>query len=104
MSVSHSFTVDRALALLANGRNRDPFAVLGPHPDPADGRVLIRAFRPFALSMAVRLPDGALRMMTRRSPNGVYEAFVGADVSHYRLSATYPGDRVLEFDDPYRYG
>ena len=27
-----------------------------------------------------------------------------ADVSHYRLRVEFPGDHVLEFDDPYRYG
>jgi hypothetical protein len=74
MSVSRSSPVDEALALLANGRNRDPFAVLGPHPDPSAGGAVIRAFQPAALSMAVRLPDGELRRMTRRNPGGVYEA------------------------------
>ncbi|MEO8256458.1 MAG: 1,4-alpha-glucan branching protein GlgB [Acidobacteriota bacterium] len=96
-------TTDDALAALAKGRNRDPFAVLGPHPEPGGG-IIIRAFQPAALSMDVRLPDGKLRAMDQRSPAGVYETVVPADVSHYRLRVEHPGDHVLEFDDPYRYG
>ncbi len=108
--VSHASAVDDALIALAQGQNRDPFAVLGPHPDPSGGGTVIRAFQPAARSIDVRLPDGELRKMTRRTPAGlvaipvIYEAVVPADVSHYRLRVTYSGDHVLEFDDPYRYG
>src|SRR5437870_3110551 len=103
MSVTHDTVLEEALAALANGQNRNPFAVLGPHPEPS-GRQLIRAFQPAARWIDVRLPDGELRRMTRRSPAGFYELHVDADVTHYRLRVGYPGEHVLEFDDPYRYG
>ena len=103
MSATPAPTTDDALAALAKGQNRDPFAVLGPHPEPGGGLV-IRAFQPAARSIDVRLPDGELRAMDRRNPAGLYETVVPADVSHYRLRVTFPGDHVLEFDDPYRYG
>ncbi len=96
--------VDEALMALVKGRNRDPFAVLGPHPAPSGEGTVIRAFQPAARSIDVRLADGELRRMARRSPAGLHETVVAADVSHYRLRVTYPGDHVLEFDDPYRYG
>ncbi len=41
---------------LINARHRDPFAVLGPHPDGAGGQV-IRAFLPGALSVKVVARD-----------------------------------------------
>jgi hypothetical protein len=103
MSATPATTIDDALAALAKGQNRDPFAVLGPHPEP-DGGTVIRAFQPAARSIEVRLPDGELRTMTPRDPAGLFETVVAADVSHYRLRVAFPGDHLLEFDDPYRYG
>jgi 1,4-alpha-glucan branching enzyme len=42
--------------------------------------------------------------MTRCHPDGIYEVKVGLDVVDYRLKVTYPGGRVVDLDDPYRYG
>jgi 1,4-alpha-glucan branching enzyme len=103
MSATPATTTDGALADLAKGQNRDPFAVLGPHPEPGGG-LIIRAFQPTARSVDVRLPDGELRTMDRRNPAGLFETVVSADVSHYRLRVELPADHVREFDDPYRYG
>src|SRR5262245_1100946 len=105
--------IDAALALLAGGRNRDPFAVLGPHRD--NGDTVIRAFHPYARSIELRLlPSGDLRAMQRRGSAGVFELRVTrehgreADAPYaapdYRLRITFPGDHVVEIDDPYRYG
>ena len=99
-----------ALAALANGLNRDPFAVLGPHPD-GHGRTLVRAFHPAARSIDLRLiATGELLPMTKRQPAGIFEAVAAPrepgephDLS-YRLRVTFPGDHVIEIDDPYRYG
>src|SRR5207245_9296090 len=48
------------------------------------------------------------RAMSRRDPHGVFEATVsdaaGGHVPDYRLHIAYPGDVVVEVDDPYRYG
>src|SRR6185295_7921667 len=103
MAVTQAPTTDDALAALARGQNRDPFAVLGPHPHPSGGLV-IRAFQPTARSIDVRLPGGELRAMDRRDPVGLYETVVSAAVSHYRLRVEFPRGDVQEFDDPYRYG
>jgi 1,4-alpha-glucan branching enzyme len=104
MSVSHASATDAALIALANGQNRDPFAVLGPHRNAAGHGLLIRTFQPAARSVELRLRDGDLVPMSRRDPPGVFEAVVDADVREYRLRVTYLGGHVGELDDPYRYG
>jgi len=101
-----------AVTALANGVNRDPFAVLGPHLDGGGRGVLIRAFQPAARAIEVRLrPGGELLPMTKRLPAGIFEAVVPAAAGaaplldlDYRLRVTFPGDHVIEIDDPYRYG
>src|SRR5438034_8542949 len=100
MAVSHEHRLDAPLALLIEGRNRDPFAVLGPHTD-ADG-VVVRAFQPSARSIDVVL-SGELVPMTRIDSSGLYEARMKSDVD-YRLRITFSADHVVEIDDPYRYG
>src|SRR5581483_10338894 len=105
MAVSSPPALDRALAALAAGQNSDPFAVLGPHADERGRGTVIRAFLPAArgIDVVVR-SSGDVFPMTPREPVGLYEVVVdGRDVD-YRLRVTYPGDQVLEIDDPYRYG
>src|SRR5262245_56279749 len=113
MPVKQLSTTDAALVLLAAGRNRDPFAVLGPHREHGD--TVIRAFHPYARSIEIRLlPSGELRPMERRGPAGVFEfrlpgevrseADTPPDLPDYRLRITFPGEHVVEVDDPYRYG
>ena len=100
-----------ALAALANGLNRDPFAVLGPHRDERGRGILVRAFHPAARSIDLRvLATGDLLPMSRRSPAGIFEVVVEPREPrephelNYRLRVTFPGDSVIEIDDPYRYG
>ena len=110
MPVSQDNAVDTALKALAAGQNRDPFAVLGAHREAAAGttaRVIIRTIQPAARLVELRLlSTGETLPMTRR--NGViYEAAVattGSELPDYRLRVTFPGDHVVEVDDPYRYG
>jgi 1,4-alpha-glucan branching enzyme len=104
MPVSPASTLDAALIALANGQNRDPFAVLGPHPDESGRHLVIRAFQPAARSIDLRLPSNETVPMARRAPAGVFEATVATDVQNYRFLITYPGDRIVDVDDPYRYG
>jgi len=103
--VSNQPSIETALAALAGGYNRDPFAVLGPHRDEAGATVVIRAVHPAAESVAVRLlPSGELHPMARRS-DGTFEARLdAADIPDYRLRVAYPGGHVGDIDDPYRYG
>ncbi len=98
----HPSALDLALGALAAGQHRDPFAVLGPHVEEG----VIRAFNPAARSIELLLPaTGERRAMTRRAPHGVFEARIdGPGVPDYRLRITYPGDVVVDVDDPYRYG
>jgi 1,4-alpha-glucan branching enzyme len=111
MAVTQAGAIDAATAALIGGYNRDPFALLGPHPD-RDGRgvvsVVIRAFQPAARRIELRLMStGEILPMTRRDPGGIYEVSVdSADGSFpdYRLRITYPGDHTVEIDDAYRYG
>src|ERR1700730_1298971 len=112
--VNHATALDQALAALLNGSNRDPCAVLGPHRDEHTGGTIVRAFQPAARSIDVRLlASGELRPMVKRDPvafPGVYEAVVGREDAagggypDYRLRITFPGNHILEVDDPYRYG
>src|SRR5256886_13104413 len=104
MSVSHTNALETALKALAAGQNRDPFAVLGPHPDESGGGLVVRAFHPAARSVELHLPVGDSRSMTRLHPDGIFEVKVGPEAQDYRLKVTYPGDRVVDLDDPYRYG
>jgi 1,4-alpha-glucan branching enzyme len=104
--------VSEAIAALAKGLNRDPFAVLGPHPD-ARGAI-VRAFYPAARAIDLRLAaTGELVPMARRKPAGVFEAVVESTgpggsgdplALDYRLRLTFPGDHAIDIDDPYRYG
>ncbi len=100
-----------ALARLANGLNRDPFAVLGPHPEERGHGTLVRAFHPAARSIDLRVVGtGDCLPMRKRSAAGIFEAVVESQAPRepheldYRLRVTFPGDRVIEIDDPYRYG
>jgi 1,4-alpha-glucan branching enzyme len=121
MSVNQLHTTDAALVALAAGRNRDPFAVLGPHVE--DGRLVIRAFHPSARSIELLLSRTTSRarwsVMERRvrsrsqwtwvrlEPDATDDRGPGRhayEVPDYRLRITYPGDHVVDVDDPYRYG
>ena len=84
---------------------RDPFAFLGPHAYGDD--IVIRVFQPAAKNIDVRLSGERIPMS--RVEDGLYEVRLPSMPSHpgmpeYRLVVTYPGDHVLELDDPYRYG
>src|SRR5712692_2041318 len=112
--VKHETALDKALGALLDGSNRDPFAVLGPHLGEYGSGTIVRVFQPAARSIELRLvASRELRPMVKRDPvgfPGVYEIVVGredaAGSGHpdYRLRITFPGNHVLELDDPYRYG
>jgi 1,4-alpha-glucan branching enzyme len=103
MAVSHAHPLETAIAALVGGYHRDPFSLLGPHAE--DGVPVVRAFYPAAERVDLRLvPSGAIRVMEKRDPAGLYEARVDESRPDYRLRITYPGSQVVELDDPYRYG
>ena len=52
---------------------------------------------------------GDVLPMTRRGPTGIFEAAIAGDRGQsneprLRLRFTFPGDHIVEVDDPYRYG
>ena len=103
MAVSHAHPLDTAIAALVGGYHRDPFSILGPHAE--DGVAVVRALYPAAERVELRLvSSGAIRAMEQRDPAGLYEARVDEPRPDYRLRITYPGNQVVELDDPYRYG
>ena len=54
--------------------DRDPFAVLGPHPEDGRPGVVIRTRQPAARAVAVRLvASGDLRPMARIDAEGLFE-------------------------------
>ena len=102
MAIGSESRLGPALEALVEGRNRDPFAVLGPHREDRD--FVVRAFQPAARAIDVRvLPGGDLVAMQRIDPSGLFEARLSGETD-YRLRVAFPADHVLEFDDPYRYG
>jgi 1,4-alpha-glucan branching enzyme len=126
MPVSQPPALDEALTALVRGAQCDPFAILGPHADEAGGTI-VRAFRPAARSIELRLPaTNMLVPMERRGAAGVFEVRVAEvrlkpdstgneipasvvsgfsrTMADYRLRITYAGGEVFEIDDPYRYG
>ncbi len=115
--VNQTHALDAALAALAAGTHRDPFAVLGPHTNAA-GATVIRAFQPAARAIDVRvLATNTLVRMEKGDAGGVFEATLkgqvgqvgqvgvaGTETPDYRLRITFAGGQVIEIDDPYRYG
>ena len=97
--------LEPGLAALVGGQHRDPFALLGPHVSDA-GTVVIRAIRPDAVRMDVRMiATGKVEPMRRRSAEGLFEVVLaGAEIPDYRLRITLDAGQSFEVDDPYRYG
>ena len=103
---------DTALEAVARGVSDNPFAVLGPHETVVDGRpaAIIRTMQPAASHVQlVRIPGGDAVPMTRRYPDGLFEATVPIEDAtirtlDYRLRIVEPGGHGYDLDDPYRYG
>jgi 1,4-alpha-glucan branching enzyme len=84
---------------IVDGAHHDPHAVLGPHLH--EGAVTIRAFRPLATSVEIRV--GEERYSLEHEHRGIWAgALPMATVPDYRLLVSYGGD-ANEADDPYRF-
>jgi 1,4-alpha-glucan branching enzyme len=99
-----------ALHAVAAGASEDAFGALGRHETTVNGRpaVVVRTMQPAATRVDLVPRDGDPVMMTRRHPDGLFEATVplgrkGFEFD-YVFRVTEPGDRVREVDDPYKYG
>ncbi|HUO04860.1 MAG TPA: 1,4-alpha-glucan branching protein GlgB [Candidatus Binataceae bacterium] len=98
-AVAHNPGIDRLLAL----EHHDPHAILGLHP--ARGGVVVRAFRPGAVAVAL-LPDGGDAIPMRLvDPAGLFEARVEGrtDSFGYRLEIRYPEGEPIVIRDPYSF-
>ena len=81
-------------------------------PPTTDATIVVRAFHPAARAVDLRLiATGALLPMTRREPGRPLRGDDRAgDPAHARRRSTtgcasrFPGDHIVEIDDPYRYG
>ena len=91
---------DRAVEALVQGRNGDPFALLGLHGD-ADGWV-VRAFLPQAWSVSLVEPGSGVVLAPMR-PAGTDGLWVGAlpARSPYRLRVTDADGVAVDLADPY---
>ncbi len=92
------------IAAIVDGTHGDPFAVLGPHPDPeSPGRFFIRCHVPGADRVEALSLDGTvLAELIRRHERGFFEGAVDGPVPRYRLRAAW-GAHVRELEDVYRF-
>ncbi|MGK9166424.1 1,4-alpha-glucan branching protein GlgB [Inquilinus limosus] len=102
---SPSLTAPADIAALVASDHRDPFGVLGPHPD-GDGTVL-RCFRPDAVAVEAVDPDSGdvLVRLDRCHPAGLFHGRVARPYPlRYRLRIDYGfAGGVWEIEDPYRF-
>jgi 1,4-alpha-glucan branching enzyme len=89
-------------ALLARDL-RDPHRLLGAHP--ADGGVVVRAWRPDALRVSAHPDGGAPVELARIHDAGLFEGVVrGAELPlRYGLAVDYGEHGAFPVDDPYRH-
>ena len=90
-------TVEAEIELVVARRHWDPHQVLGAHP--FDDGVVVRAFRPDARGVLVRLEGAESVMLEQRYPAGLFEAFLhGASLPlRYELEVSYPDGSVYTF-------
>jgi 1,4-alpha-glucan branching enzyme len=88
---------------LVEGRLADPHSLLGAHPQ--NGSIVVRAFRPEAERVRVRVEGSEPVELERAHPAGLFEGTVeGAELPlRYRLEVSYREGATLVVDDPYAF-
>jgi 1,4-alpha-glucan branching enzyme len=88
---------------LVEGRLSDPHSLLGAHPQ--NGSVVVRAFRPEAESVRVRVEGSEPVELERSHPAGLFEGRLdGAELPlRYRLEVNYAEGATVVVDDPYAF-
>jgi 1,4-alpha-glucan branching enzyme len=88
---------------LVEGRLADPHSLLGAHPQ--NGSVVVRAFRPEAESVRVRVEGFEPVELERSHPAGLFEGtLAGAELPlRYRLEVNYAEGATVVVDDPYAF-
>src|SRR5436190_21556351 len=99
-------TVEEIEAIVG-GYHGDSFRVLGPHAvrkkKAGPARWEVRAFLPQAESAEV-VAGAQTAPMEKRHAQGFFSATLRGQPSDYRVRATLWDGRVIEIDDPYRFG
>ncbi|MFV0410847.1 MAG: 1,4-alpha-glucan branching protein GlgB [Paracoccus sp. (in: a-proteobacteria)] len=90
---------DRARAL-SEGREADPFSLLGPHPVAGGWRVV--ALDHGASEMSVATIEGVFPMRPVEGAPGLFAGFL-PEPTPYLLRGT-DGEQSWEYEDPYRFG
>ncbi len=88
-----------ALAIV-EGRHSDPFHYLGPHLEGEEP--VVRVFLPDAEEVVAIDEEGRHSELRRVHDAGLFTGHVSRSSPRYRLRARF-GDRVVQFDDPYRF-
>jgi 1,4-alpha-glucan branching enzyme len=88
---------------LVAGEHADPHRILGAHAVP--GGLLVRSFRPGAVSVRVLPQRGAAIELEQTHPSGVFEAVVPRrrTLPGYRLEVRYPDAPPIVFRDAYSF-
>ena len=84
--------------------HRDPHSILGVHL--TNGGAIVRAYRPEATEVFLRLDDGERREMIMRPEPGLFEIAVperGPEIFRHRLEVLYPGNRSITVRQPYSF-
>ena len=85
---------------LVAGVHHDPHSVLGAHV--SDGRVVVRAWRPEAEAVAVRVGGDRVELRERH-PAGLFEGELDEAPPVYELEVAYPDGSVFRLHDPYSF-
>lgn len=91
-----------SISALCEGRNGDPFSILGLHKEGS--RLAVRAFLPHASRCAVKNGEGEIAVLERLDERGFFAGLLPARSGclDYRLAVAW-GDTELEIEDPYRF-
>ncbi len=98
-------TLPEPLAKILAVEHHDPFSVLGMHPDPAGGGVVVRAHLPWAREARVLALGGDRPPFPmKRVARGLFEVRVAGERFPYEIEACAADGRPARFRDPYAFG
>ena len=87
---------------LIRGDLRDPHSVLGRHPT-ADGKTVIRAFRPEAQTVRVLTNGEVAAKLESIHPAGLFEGTIDDEIGDYELEVGYRDGATFTLRDPYAF-
>jgi 1,4-alpha-glucan branching enzyme len=87
---------------LVRGELWDPHSLLGLHPASGGGKI-VRAWKPDAQTMQVRVDGEVIAKLERVHPSGVFEGTVDDSVKDYQLEVGYGDGDTFTMRDPYAF-